>query len=343
MRALGWFLVSGVVMSVVAVAPGCRDATQVTLDVRAVNASCGELRGTSVTVGVEPGDTEQRVGLGYVNASTSACSADGEIGTLVVTPSDPKRAAVVVVVAYGSTSDPTKCTPPAYKGCIVARRSFAFVDHEGLRLPITISPDCLDVPCDAFSTCRNGQCFSSEVSCSGGVCGEPGALEDGGTAPDSGIAPPPPPPGAPIEPVCDGATLHCHPSGDPNGDMACSGTSLACCDRGGLAVCGASATCASNPRYCCADSDCPSGVCVRANRTLNIPDAATPDAGTDPDAGGFGDAGGPGDSGGPVDSGIPDASVPDASLPDGGGIGDAGPLVDGGGTLPGTGIGVCQP
>ena len=37
-------------------------------------------------------------------------------------------------------------------------------------LPITISPDCLNVPCDAFSTCRHGQCFTNEVSCQGGAC-----------------------------------------------------------------------------------------------------------------------------------------------------------------------------
>jgi hypothetical protein len=179
-------------LSVVAIAalfaPGCRDATQVTLEIGlGGNAKCPEIKGTAITVGVDPRETEGRVGSGFVTASTPACDVGSRaIGTLVVTPSDSDSASVIVIVGYGGTS-PETCKPPLYKGCIVSRRHFSFAEHKKLRLPITIDPECQDVPCDAFSTCRVGKCFSSESPCDGDVCAEPGALPDGGTNPDAEV------------------------------------------------------------------------------------------------------------------------------------------------------------
>ena len=169
---------------------GCRDATQVTLDISlAKHALCTETNGTAITVGVDPASTEDRVAHEYVTATTSSCDpATREIGTLVLTPSGSGRASVIVVVAYDKVA-PASCKPPLFKGCIVARRQFSFTDHRHLQMPISIDPDCRDVPCDAFSTCRSGKCFSSETACNGDTCTEPGDPGDGGTAVDGQVIP----------------------------------------------------------------------------------------------------------------------------------------------------------
>lgn len=166
------------------IAPGCQDPTQVTLDVRLASAQCSEIHGTAITVGVQPADTEERVRSRFPTGQTTDCdAATKRIGTLVVTPSDADRAAIVVVAAYGARRDPTECQPPDYAGCIVARRRFSFSKHRRLTIPITIDPECANVPCDAFSTCRKGRCFDSETDpCEGGDCqgSEPGAQPTAG-------------------------------------------------------------------------------------------------------------------------------------------------------------------
>ncbi len=179
---------TALVAFVVVLASGCRDATQVTIDVSLTKlAKCTETKGTAITVGIDPATTEDRVAHEYVTATTSACDqASGEIGTLVLTPSESGRASVVVVVAYDAPNA-ASCKPPLFTGCIVARRQFSFTDHRHLTMPITIDPDCKNVPCDAFSTCRTGKCFSSEAPCSGDTCTEPGDPGDGGTAVDGQV------------------------------------------------------------------------------------------------------------------------------------------------------------
>ncbi|MDF2692857.1 MAG: repeat domain protein [Labilithrix sp.] len=177
---LAWGLVGAIAC---ALAQGCQDPTQVTLALSLdKKARCEEINaGTAITVGVEPADTENRVATGFVTARTNACDdSTGQIGTLVVTPRDDgSRASLVVVVGYKG-NDPTRCKPPLYQGCIVARRRFAFAEHTRLTMPIVIDPDCADVPCDAFSTCSKGVCFNSDTTCAGGACERPGVLDDGG-------------------------------------------------------------------------------------------------------------------------------------------------------------------
>ena len=270
---------------------GCRDATQVTLDVTLTkSALCTKINGTAITVGVDPASTEDRVAHEYVTATTSSCDpGTREIGTLVLTPSDSGRASVIVVVAYDKVTA-ASCKPPLFKGCIVARRQFSFTDHRHLQMPISIDPDCRDVPCDAFSTCRSGKCFSSEAACSGDSCAEPGDPGDGGVAvigqviPDAGMpvdgggtdgdgatdgggtdgsidldggtdgAPDAPADGPP-------SSTRCNPPGGPGtlicGNMSCSGPANYCCGAtAGTATCSTTPCAMSVPRYCCDGTDC---------------------------------------------------------------------------------------
>ena len=282
---------AGLAAAALLVGPGCRDATQVTLDISLVRAECRETHGTAITVGVSPKETEDHAALEYVTASTESCDVNTrQIGTLVITPTDPNRASVIVVVAYDQVRA-SSCKPPLYTGCIVARRQFSFSDHRNLHLPITIDPICKDVPCDAFSTCRTGKCFSSELAaCDEGSCPEPGDPGDGGTSEDGQVQPdvgPLPVPDGSIDAGTDGSSsdasdasdaadvvdgsvpaaaarcdvngniLHC---ADPaGGDVSCATSANFCCDTSPTVrfQCNPQLPAAcTTARYCCATADC---------------------------------------------------------------------------------------
>ncbi|MDB5214636.1 MAG: Xanthine/uracil/thiamine/ascorbate permease family protein [Myxococcaceae bacterium] len=294
---------------VLALAPGCRDATQATIDISLTKlAHCTETNGTAITVGVDPTATEDRVAHEFVTATTSACDpATGEIGTLVLTPSSG-HASVIVVVAYDKVS-PASCKPPLYKGCIVARRQFSFTDHRHITMPISIDPDCKDVPCDAFSTCRTGKCFSADVACTGDNCLQPGDPGDGGTALDAEVIPDT---GIPIEGSVDGsmdgaatdsstgtdgssdAGTDADDSGSDAGGVDGSVPDGVYCDVNGNLLCPAPTVCntgsagcqtatgplcrpaftacmAGETQYCCANAPCPVGKACLFSQVVGPP------------------------------------------------------------------------
>ncbi|MDF2692012.1 MAG: repeat domain protein [Labilithrix sp.] len=278
---LSFGLLTGAVM---ALGQGCQEPTQVTIELALdKKAQCREIAtGTAITVGVEPSDTEARVESGFVTARTTDCDAvSGQIGTLVVTPTDPGRAAIVVVVGYNG-NDPTGCKPPLYQGCIVARRRFAFAEHTRLRMPITIDPDCADVPCDAFSTCNRGMCFDSESSCTGDDCERPGELPDGAVDEASTVIP-------------DASGFDTGPGDDSGNDSGtstyCEGDNLVCnsatCTGPNPVCCGAptpqcTPACVMPDTLCCNTAQCGAGfTCVRAaNAPFGRCQGMTPDGGT---------------------------------------------------------------
>jgi hypothetical protein len=199
------FLVAIGSAAVTALASGCHTATQVTLDI-STTAACSDLKGTALVVGTSPTDTENKsyplpgtTSASY-NIVTNECTGS-KIGTLVVTPADGSmEAAVVVVAAYSSPTipvhDPSSCVAPDFKNCIVARRRFTFIEHAKLTIPIVLDPDCVNVPCNAVSTCHKGKCVDSTVETSddGTPVAPPGELADGGTDPDAIVVAPPDPP-----------------------------------------------------------------------------------------------------------------------------------------------------
>ena len=276
-------------------APGCKDATQATLDIRLAKTDlCPNLGGTAIAVGADRNEVETRISS-FVTAETRDCdAATGTIGSLVVTPGEEGISAVIVAVAFDTARarTATDCKPPAYAGCVVARRFFAFTDSKNLRIPITIDPECLDVPCNATSTCRKGNCYDSTAvdNVEPGDDGFGGASEAGivdgavdgftpdGSKPDGGSD------GssdgsvdggatdAPLDSsnqdggtfssgkdyCLDGTTLICPAFIDGGAPMTCNGPGQACCnDDGAGFVCRPTANCiAPNRRACCQISDC---------------------------------------------------------------------------------------
>ena len=223
----------------------CNDPTQVTIDITTLGFSCHELKRVTVVVAGDPEAAEDKTD--FPQAEVTTCDSDKRVGTLVLTPGQD-RGAVMVLASYTDQ----RCQKPDYKGCIVARRVFSFVDHVKLTLPIALEASCRDVPCGVLSSCRSGKCVSSQTSCaSDGTCtsdaqpvvddkgnvvpadggsGDSGGEgnDGGGTTMDGG------PPM--LDAAADGRPLvfgNACPSNPPGGDCLAMNNSPCCADQGG--------------------------------------------------------------------------------------------------------------
>ena len=161
---------------VLVTAPSCQAPTELTLNI-STDAQCGvEVKTTAIYVAQSPSIVDGNVQSRSPIAQTDACT-NGVIGSLVVTPGGDDGA--VVIVAGFDGKSPTDCVEGNYVNCIIARRSFSFIKHTPLSIPVILERDCLNVPCDAVSTCHNGACYSSSLDCSGSSCDAIGSNDAG--------------------------------------------------------------------------------------------------------------------------------------------------------------------
>ncbi len=160
----------------------CLAPTQVTLEI-STDAVCADLDEVQITVG-QLGEFQ---GLPPA-ATTNACDEEGRIGSIVVVPQEKDSSfGVEIVVGVGQPTE--ACIASGFVGgCIVARRSMSFVRHTPLELPIELELSCVDVPCGALETCRQGQCVSAVID-DPLDCAIPGGCEGEGDGPSSGGAP----------------------------------------------------------------------------------------------------------------------------------------------------------
>lgn len=177
----------GFALALASTSEGCRNATQVEL-VITYDGPCKDLEQGSVgfIIATDPYVAEDRIKTNTFTTTTTDCTqlspTLARVGTLVVTPNDSTdHASIIVLAGFGKRVEECKAAD-GYFSCIIARRTFNFVDHTGLTLEMPLDPDCKNVPCDAVSTCARGQCVDSTVDCSGGRCNKPGELPDGGLA-----------------------------------------------------------------------------------------------------------------------------------------------------------------
>lgn len=157
----------------------CRSSTQVTLTIH-TPLDCTKVKGVAITAGA-PGAIEDV----DPNSVTYTCEG-GSIGTVVIVPSDSPEARASVKVVLGYDIDVGQCTaeddyaagPPPEKGCIVARRSFNFIEYGGFFLPIDLRSDCLGKACGPAETCFKGACVPADVDLEKQGCATPGACVD---------------------------------------------------------------------------------------------------------------------------------------------------------------------
>ncbi|MBM4362446.1 MAG: hypothetical protein FJ104_07175, partial [Deltaproteobacteria bacterium] len=206
-----------------AAAASCREPTQVTVSLT-TDLACTELAGASITPGKLGGFDEAPIAT-----STRACKEASplrQIGTIVLFPSGESDSSFALQVVAGVDVPVESCTPPDYRGCIVARRAMRYAPHTPLELPIVLREICKDVVCDPASTCVQGGCVTATVpdpeDCPGGRCteeqlgdpvkptpregGAPDGEPDSGPPADSGAGGTSPVPAPDAAPPTDGGS-----------------------------------------------------------------------------------------------------------------------------------------
>lgn len=157
---------------------GCREPTQITFEIT-TDRSCSSVNGTAISVGT----LGQALDSKPPGSLSMQCNG-GNLGTLVVTPSDVNaELAVRVVTGVGKSAE--DCIAAGFKGgCIVARRALRFLAHEKVRVPIAMDASCIDIPCGPTESCVKGQCVDVHSLCTSN-CPNP----DGGMMPTPGWKP----------------------------------------------------------------------------------------------------------------------------------------------------------
>ncbi len=126
----------------------CLAPTEITLRIT-TNIPCASLDHVAVIIGT-PSDLETRP----PTAVTTTCD-QGNIGTLVVTPSDVQGSLGISVIA-GTIGPPDvvaeNCRAAGYANCVVARRVLSFIPHTPLTLPIELDSACVSFPCVSDAT-----------------------------------------------------------------------------------------------------------------------------------------------------------------------------------------------
>lgn len=143
----------------VGIVASCKEPTSILVEAR-TNVAYQAGAVTTFTVGA-PGETE---GPGVTTETQKAWGPDGFIGSLAVVPATGDGATLSVRVVLGVRRATRECAPPAYDGCIVARRRIRYVPNERLVLPIDLRLRCLGVACSADTTCDAfGACVPAQL------------------------------------------------------------------------------------------------------------------------------------------------------------------------------------
>jgi hypothetical protein len=159
--------VTAVVISALAVGaiagPACRTPTEVTVNITTdVPCTKEAWQGIALYAGSPGLDVETRA----PSLTSTSCDASGNVGSIVLVPSGSDDADIEVRVVAGVTRAPDDCATYGYDGCIVARRSLAFIPHESLSLTIALQGACLGNGCDPLHTCVDGVCDDATLSSS---------------------------------------------------------------------------------------------------------------------------------------------------------------------------------
>lgn len=157
-----------------AVAVSCREPTQVTVSIT-TGEKCSDISSIQTVVSPDQTQTQARFTEHFTTAASGNCDATGLIGTLVIVPGGQGATILVaagVRVAGAPPPDAASCADAeTAKRCIIARRTFAFLEHSSLTLPIHLDPLCVGKSCNPASTCFKGACVDARVTCNGSECG----------------------------------------------------------------------------------------------------------------------------------------------------------------------------
>ncbi len=96
--------------------------------------------------------------------TSTTCAANGAIGSIVIVPNGEDDQTIEVRVVGGVTRAPDTCATYNYDGCIVARRTIAFIPHQSLSVDVDLQGACIGDACDPLTTCVDGVCQDARVT-----------------------------------------------------------------------------------------------------------------------------------------------------------------------------------
>jgi hypothetical protein len=263
-RAVAIGLIALILILILIGGSSCREPTNVLIETY-TDVPYQSGRTVSYFAG-KPGTTEFKL---KADAILDQPWSTSSIGTLTVVPEGEDEEVIVTVkLVMGVGRTTSECFPPSYQGCIVARRRIRYVPHERLKLPISLYANCVDVPCDADTTCNVlGKCVSSIPSCASDTCAIEG--ESASTPPVVVGGGPPPEGGAPT----DGPNTQADANADGSSDGSSSDGAIDGGDGGSASSVGfircpganLENRCAINAQpsqHCCFDGTQQTGACA---------------------------------------------------------------------------------
>ena len=154
-------------------AVGCRTPTAMTIHV-VTDVPCEKQRGV-VVAAASPEEYEQLPPVGRAQQCVALGNGTFDMGTIVLVPPSDGDDRIGIRAVLGVSRDVESCSAAdQYAGCVVARRILRYLPHTELTIDLLLGQDCLDVPCDAATTCVKHGCVGAEIpsdTCRGG-CGE---------------------------------------------------------------------------------------------------------------------------------------------------------------------------
>ena len=154
-------------------AVGCRTPTAMTVHV-VTDVPCEKQRGV-VVAAASPDEYEQLPPVGRAQQCVALGNGLFDMGTIVLVPPHDGDDRVGIRAVLGVSRDVESCsTADQYAGCVVARRILRYLPHTELTIDLLLGQDCVDVPCDAATTCVKHGCVGADIPSDAcrGVCGE---------------------------------------------------------------------------------------------------------------------------------------------------------------------------
>lgn len=254
-RAALGLVALGAAAAGVALTEGCRDPTEIVVDVR--TDACDSVKNTMIVVGDHDGiETAQPT----IFSRGNGCEIADRIGTLTIVPRDAKDAEVSIKVVTGVDKPAHECAATT-DGCIVARRRARFAPGRSQTIIVIMSLACTGKDCGPNAECApSGLCVDpGSVDPDGGI--EPGPADagpDGAPAGDGGPGDDAGPVGGCNPATCQGpgracennvCTIRCQPGTPCTGDV-CPG------DQDCSVLCGGGAAGACNAFECTTKGSC---------------------------------------------------------------------------------------
>lgn len=175
-RPLRSVVVAGIAVAPVLVSVACYGPTEVWIELT-TDVGC---EGTTTAIYRDAHqEASTAVIPGCPGSGGALTGGEGNIGSVVFVPSGSRKGEASVKIVMGTDRvPPDRCGAEADK-CIVATRSFSFVEHASLRVPIHLTKDCIGKSCADGTTCiGGGECVSDLLQCGAGECSLAGAGAD---------------------------------------------------------------------------------------------------------------------------------------------------------------------